>query len=244
MKKIILGVVVLVLAAAVLLAYFATQGPDLTAYEHLKEPAISTRPPQKMIVVEAKGDPNTVAGEVFETLYGLYYSTEGVPSWPLPAPRARWPVSPDQPMEEWIGIYGLPVPDTVTALPEHTAVPGMTVSLTTWTYGEVAELLYIGPYDEERPVLEGLRDYINESGYAYVGAHEEEYLKGPGMFFRGNPENYVTILRYEVRPVAEGPAADESAVDEGVTDGNTADEATVNEGAADEAVVEEAAVDE
>ena len=120
----------------------------------------------------------------------------------------------------------------------------MTVSLTTWKYGEVAELLYIGPYDEERLVLEGLRDYINESGYAYVGSHEEEYLKGPGMFFRGNPENYVTILRYEVRPLAEEPAADESAVDEGVTDGNTADEATVNQGAADEAVVEEAAVDE
>lgn len=243
MKKIIVGVIVLVLAAAALLAYYATRGPDLTAYEHLKEPAISTRPPQKMIVVEAKGDPNAVAGEVFETLYGLYYGIEGVPSWPLPAPRARWPVSPDQPMEEWIGIYGLPVPDTVTALPEHTAVPGMTVSLTTWTYGEVAELLYIGPYDEERPILEGLRDYIDESGYAYVGAHEEEYLKGPGMFFRGNPEDYVTILRYEVRPVAEGSAADEDAVDvdadEDATDEDAADEATMDEGAVDEATVDE-----
>ena len=239
MKKIILGVIVLVLAAAALLAYFATRGPDLTAYEHLKEPAISTRPPQKMIVVEAKGDPNAVAGEVFETLYGLYYGTEGVPSWPLPAPRARWPASPDQPMEEWIGIYGLPVPDTVTALPEHTAVPGMAVSLTTWTYGEVAELLYIGPYDEERPALQRLRDYIDESGYAFVGAHEEEYLKGPGMFFRGNPDDYVTILRYEVTPVAEGPAAEEGTVDEAVVDKDILDEAAADENAADKAVVDE-----
>ena len=237
MKKIILGVIVLVLAATALLAYFATRGPDLTAYEHLKEPAISTRPPQKMIVVEAKGDPNAVAGEVFETLYGLYYGTEGVPSWPLPAPRARWPVSLDEPMEEWIGIYGLPVPDTVTALPEHTAVPGMTVSLTTWPYGEVAELLYIGPYDEERPALQRLRDYIDESGYAFVGAHEEEYLKGPGMFFRGNPDDYVTILRYEVTPVAEGPAAEEGALDVG------ADETDAEEDVVDEAVVDEDADD-
>lgn len=214
MKKIIIGAIVLILAAAALLAYFAMQGPDLTAYEHLKEPAISARPPQKMIVVEAMGNPNAIAGEVFETLYDLYYRTEGVPSWPLPAPRARWPVSPDQPMEEWIGIYGLPVPDTVTALPEHTAVPGLAVSLTTWTYGEVAEFLYIGPYDEEQPALQRLRDYINENGYAFVGAHEEEYLKGPGMFFRGNPENYVTILRYEIRPAAEA-----SPGDEGITDG-------------------------
>lgn len=244
MKKIILVVVVLILAAAVLLAYFAMQGPDLTAYEHLKEPAISTRPPQKMIVVEAKGDPNVVAGEVFETLYGLYYGIEGVPSWPLPAPRARWPVSLDQPMEEWIGIYGLPVPDTVTSLPEHTAVPGMTVSLTTWAYGEVAELLYIGPYDEERPVLEGLRDYINESGYAFVGAHEEEYLKGPGMFFRGNPEDYVTILRYEVRPAAEETAAEEGAVDEGAGDEAVADETVLDEDAVNDATMDEGAVDE
>lgn len=234
MKKIILGVVVLILAAAVLLAYFAMQGPDLTAHEHLKEPVISTRPPQKMIVVEAKGDPNVVAGEVFETLYGLYYSIDGVPTWPLPAPRARWPVSPDQPMEEWIGIYGLPVPDTVTALPEHTAVPGMTVSLTTWAYGEVAELLYIGPYDEERPVLEGLRDYINESGYAFIGAHEEEYLKGPGMFFRGDPDDYVTILRYEVRPVAEGSDMEETAMDSDTAEVDTTEEVGVDEVTVDE----------
>ena len=234
MKKIIIVAAVLILAAAALLAYFAMQGPDLTEYEHLKEPAISTRPPQKMIVAEAKGDPNAVAGAIFETLYDLYYRIEGVPSWPLPAPRARWPVSPDQPKEEWIGIYGLPVPDTVTALPEHTAVPGLAVSLTTWTYGDVAELLYIGPYDEEWPVLQRLRDYIAESGYAFVGAHEEEYLKGPGMFFRGNPENYVTILRYEVRPAAEESTVDEAGVDEaGVdeagTDGTDMDEAVVEE---------------
>jgi hypothetical protein len=242
MKKIIIGAIVLILAAAALLAYFAMQGPDLTAYEHLKEPAISTRPPQKMIVVEAKGDPNAIAGEVFETLYDLYYRTEGVPTWPLPAPRARWPASPDQPMAEWIGIYGLPVPDSVTALPEHTAVPGLAVSLTTWTYGDVAELLYTGPYDEEQPALQRLRDYIDESGYAFVGAHEEEYLKGPGMFFRGNPENYVTILRYEIRSKAEA-----SAVDEGVTDGaddeNGEDDAGEDETGEDEVEVKETEVE-
>ncbi len=239
MKKIIIAAIILIVAAAALLAYFAMQGPDLTEYEHLKEPAISTRPPQKMIVVEAKGDPNAVAGEVFETLYDLYYRTEGVPSWPLPAPRARWPVSPDQPMEEWIGIYGLPVPDSVMDLPEHTAVPGLAVTLTTWTYGEVAELLYIGPYHEERPVLQRLRDYIAESGYVYVGAHEEEYLKGPGMFFRGNPEDYVTILRYEVRPAAEDTAADEAGVNEAGMNEAGVDEAGTDGADMDAAVVEE-----
>ena len=244
MKKIIIGAIILILVAAALLAYFAMQGPDLTEYDHLKEPAISTRPPQKMIVVEARGDPNAVAGEVFETLYDLYYRIEGVPSWPLPAPRARWPVSPDQPMEEWIGIYGLPVPDTVMDLPEHTAVPGLGVSLTTWSYGEVAELLYIGPYDEERPALQRLRDYIAESRYVYVGAHEEEYLKGPGMFFRGNPEDYVTILRYEIRPATEEPEAEEGGMDEADVDEDNQGDADEEEAKVKDAGVEETVVKE
>ncbi len=215
MKKVLLVVIILILAvAALVVVFFAMQGPDLSAYDHLEEPAISTRPPQKMIVVEATGDPNVIGKEVFGTLYDLYYGIDGVPYWPLPASRARWPVSLDQPMEEWTGLYGLPVPESVTALPEHTPVPGLTVSLTTWTYGEVAELRYVGPYDEERPALQELRDYIAAQGYEVVGAHEEEYLKGPGIFFRGNPEHYVTILRYEIRPLASGTAQDATTVDE------------------------------
>ncbi len=205
MKKIVLAVLVLLLAAAALLAYFAMQGPDLAEYEHLKNPAISTRPSQKMIVVEAVGDPNVVGEKVFELLFDLYYSTDGVERWTLPAARARWPVSPDLPKEEWNGIYGIPVPDSVMMLPDHTPVSGMTVSLTTWEYGEVAELLHVGPYDRETPSIEKLKAFISERGYETSSPHEEEYLKGPGMFFRGNPEEYVTILRYEIRPVMDLP---------------------------------------
>jgi hypothetical protein len=29
--------------------------------------------------------------------------------------------------------------------------------------------------------------------------HEEEYIKGPGMIFAGNPETYLTIIRYPVQ---------------------------------------------
>lgn len=229
MKKIILGAAVLILVATALLAYFAMQGPDLTEYEHLKEPAISNRPPQKMIVVEAKGDPNIVGKRAFELLFELYYDTDGVTAWPLPAPRARWPVSPGQPRAEWTGVYGLPVPDSVTDLPEHTAVPGLRTSLTTWAYGDVVELLYVGPYDEETPSLKRLAAFALEKGYVITSPHEEEYLKGPGMFFRGNPESYVTVLRYEIRAAAEDPAADEAGVDEAAIEGTDVEEAVVEE---------------
>jgi hypothetical protein len=32
-----------------------------------------------------------------------------------------------------------------------------------------------------------------------VGEHEEEYVRGPGMFSRGDPEKYLTIIRYRVK---------------------------------------------
>jgi len=40
--------------------------------------------------------------------------------------------------------------------------------------------------------------FIEENEYKVTGAHEEEYLKGPGMFFMGNPKKYQTIIRYPV----------------------------------------------
>ena len=203
--KLVLVFVVAVAAGVSVMSYYLWKGPDLSSYGHLIEPAISTMQPQKMIVVEATGDPNDVASGAYELLYDLYYSVDGVDFWPLPAPRARWPISSDLPREEWVGIYGIPVSDSVVELPEYVHIPGMTVSLTTWEYGEVVELLYIGPYEDETPSIERLRSFATERGYTFAGPHEEEYLKGPGMIFRGNPEEYVTILRYAIRPLMESP---------------------------------------
>lgn len=62
----------------------------------------------------------------------------------------------------------------------------------------MAEILHIGPYSAEVPTTERLQSYIKEKGYRVIGVHEEEYLKGPGMFGKGNPEKYYTIIRYRV----------------------------------------------
>lgn len=217
LRKLLLVFVVVVVAGVSAMGYYLWKGPDLTSYGHLVEPAISTMQPQRMIVVEARGNPNDVAAEAYEMLYDLYYSVDGVDYWPLPAPRARWLVSPDRPREEWIGIYGVPVPDAVAELPEHVPVPGMTVSLTTWDYGEVVELLYIGPYEDETPSIERLRNFAAARGYTFAGPHEEEYLKGPGMIFRGNPDEYVTILRYVISPMMDSPEGETSTETPGGT---------------------------
>ena len=168
--------------------------------EHLEDPQISTRPAEKMLVVEAMGDPRTVGGSAFGLLFQLYYRIPETPKGPMQtAPRARWPVEFDQPRSEWRGIYALPVPERVQTLPEHMAPPGLEAKLTTWEYGEIAEILHIGPYDQEEPTLKRLREFARAEGYQLADEHEEEYIRGPTMAGPGDPEKYITILRYRVK---------------------------------------------
>ncbi|HLF85194.1 MAG TPA: hypothetical protein VI837_13550 [Blastocatellia bacterium] len=192
----ILIISVLVASAGVALA----QDSSLSQFEHLKEPKISTRKNEKMLVVEAKGDPNVVGARAFGLLFQLYYSLKQTPNGPMQAlPRARWPQSLDTPKSEWIGFYGLPVPETVTELPQHQAQEGLKASLTTWEYGEVGEIMHAGPYDKEEPTMRRLKDFVKRRGYEIIAGHEEEYLRGPTMSGKGDPEKYLTIIRYRLQ---------------------------------------------
>jgi hypothetical protein len=153
-----------------------------------------------MLVVEAKGDPNVVGEKAFAMLMQMYFKIKDTPKGPnQPAPRARWPIALDTPKTEWVGLYAMPVPETTTELPQYETTPELKVSLTTWEYGEVAEILHVGPYDKEQPTVARLMEFIAAQGYEAIGAHEEEYLKGPTMFSRGDPEKYFTIIRYRVK---------------------------------------------
>ena len=170
--------------------------PELEA---LREPRITDLPSQKMLVVEAQGDPRTIGSRAFGLLFQLYYQIPETPKGPeQAAPRARWPASFDQPRSEWVGFYALPVPDAVTDVPQHAIQAGLRASLTVWEYGPTAEILHVGPYDQEAPTIERLREYVEAQGYVLAGEHEEEYIRGPTMAGPGNPEEYVTILRYKV----------------------------------------------
>ncbi|MFH1562725.1 MAG: GyrI-like domain-containing protein [Nitrospirota bacterium] len=171
--------------------------PRFSEYEHLKEPAIRTMPGQKMITVEAKGAPNVTGGKAFGLLYKTIYQLK-VKGIGKTAPRARWPKGLDTPKDEWVSIYGLPVPEGVESLPTQKSSSGLKVKITYWEYGEVAEILHIGPYDKECATIERLHNFIKDNGYKIAGPHEEEYLKGPGMFGKGNPAKYQTIIRYQI----------------------------------------------
>ncbi len=194
----VLGIVVLGVAAVALLF---NGGPDPAQFEYLKEPQVRVAADQKVLQVEAKGEPGTVGGEAFGLLFKTYFKLKGVPKGPKqPAPRARWPLSLNTPKEQWIGRYAMPVPESVGALPaQEAAASGLRVEITTWPYGEVAEILHVGSYDTEEPTIRKLMQFIKDRGYEIAGEHEEEYIKGPGMFSPGDPRKYLTIIRYRVK---------------------------------------------
>lgn len=199
MKKIlIIAAGILLVAAGV--TVFLGRGHDLSQFEYLRNPQTRFMENQKVIVVEAKGDPEVVGGKAFSLLFRTYYKIKGAPKGPKqPAPRARWPVELETKKIEWEGLYAMPVPLKTTELPIVKTEPGLTVRLDTWEYGQVAEILHIGPYDREKPTISRLIAFIKDNGYTIIGDHEEEYLKGPGMFSKGNPEKYYTIIRYRVK---------------------------------------------
>jgi effector-binding domain-containing protein len=197
--KIVVILVVIILVAVTFL-FFMANGPDISQFEHLKEPKISTMKDQRMVVAEAKGDPNVVGGKTFDLLFKTYFKIKGTSKGPKQsAPRVRWPISQDVPKSEWVGFYAMPVPEQTVQLPESKDETEIKIELTTWEYGDVAEILHVGPYNKEKPTIKRLVDFIKEQSYEIAGDHEEEYIKGPGMFLKGNPEKYITIIRYRVK---------------------------------------------
>jgi len=162
----------------------------------MKEPQILQMPSQRMAVVYTKGDPNKVAPEFLPALYGSIYKLKfdlkkkGI-EFKVDRLRARWPNAHLVPKDEWLGIWGLPIPEETTTLPQKVA--GIEVKIERWEYGTVAQILHIGPYSEEMAIVERLHKFIAEMGCEIAGVHEEEYLTRP------EAKVQKTIIRYPIK---------------------------------------------
>jgi len=163
----------------------------------VKEPQILEMSRQKMAVVRAKGAPDKIFPEVMPALYGSVYTLKfdlkkkGMPTFKVSGLRARYPDAHLVPKEEWTHIVGLPIPEDATSLPQK--MPNVEVKIETWEYGTVAQILHLGPYDQEYPTVERLHKFIADSGYEIAGVHEEEYLTSP------DAKVQKTIIRYPIR---------------------------------------------
>lgn len=63
--------------------------------------------------------------------------------------------------------------------------------------GAVAQVLYLGPYADERPTIERLHEAIAAAGLRPRGRHHELYVGDPG---RSAPEKLRTLIRQPVEP--------------------------------------------
>jgi DNA-binding transcriptional MerR regulator len=66
-------------------------------------------------------------------------------------------------------------------------------------------LLHKGPYDQMGRSYARVFEYVRGKGYEVVLPTREVYHKGPGMFFRGNPQNYLTEIQIPIRDGASAP---------------------------------------
>jgi effector-binding domain-containing protein len=202
LKKLIIIVAFLGLVALLFTLWMGMpKGPKLEKVAHLKTPQIITMPDEKVLQVTATGAPDKTAGKAFGLLFNAFFKIKEAPKGGknFKAPRGRWTADLNTPADQWTGYYAMPVPQSVTKVPKVKETDGLKLELTTWTYGEMAQVLYVGPYDKETPAINAIKDFIEKSGYEISGLHEEEYIRGPGMIFSGDPETYLTLIRYPVR---------------------------------------------
>lgn len=163
----------------------------------LKEPRIVRLPARTMLVLATAGDPNAEAGPAYRKLFAAFYRLPGQKAMRPPAPLSRWPrLDPGAVKGSWTGVYAMPVPGEVTAPPAG-ADPGVKVER--WEAGDYAEILHAGPYSAEADTIGRLRAFIGASRRKAVDGHEEEYVRGPGRVFRGNPNDYLTIIRLKLK---------------------------------------------
>ncbi len=187
-KKIkIIGIVIIGLVTAGLIFKYISDQKYLRQFDYLKEPKISIKSDQNMLVADVKGDPEEVSGSAIGKLYKVVYKYQDKNQPPIL--RGRWQFSDKD--NTATGQYGIPIKAEIKVDQDG-------VRSEIWEYGLVAEILHIGSYSNEKPTVDKLTKFISNNGYHTIGDHEEEYIKGPGMLFKGNPDNYRTIIRYRI----------------------------------------------
>lgn len=181
-------------------------------------------PAMNFLVVDGRGDPNTSADyqAAIEVLFSLSYTlkfmvrrTSGADYAVMPLEGLWWVDDPLQPdlfanKDKWQWTAMIMQPPQVT----HELVSaGMdevrrkkapsaldNVRFERFDEGLTAQILYIGPFADEKPTIDRLHSFILESGGQITGKHHEIYLND---FRRTAPDKLKTVIR---QPLQKGTA--------------------------------------
>ncbi|HAA38154.1 MAG TPA: transcriptional regulator [Firmicutes bacterium] len=197
-------------------------------YLPTKKPMIVEVPQMRFIMVNGKGDPNTSAlyKEAVEVLYGLSYTIKmskkssvqppGYFDFVVPPLEGLWwfednyfdgTVIGRKDEFNWVMMIRQPefvTPEVFAAAKAQLAKkkPGIDLSiarLEDFTEGLCAQILHIGPYDDEAATVAVLEEFIAAQGYQTVMSglrqHHEIYLSDPR---KSAPEKLKTVIRHPI----------------------------------------------
>ncbi|MEV5708008.1 GyrI-like domain-containing protein [Actinoallomurus sp. NPDC052274] len=177
-------------------------------------------PTQRFIAVDGHGDPNTSAdyARAVEALYAVAYTIKFTSKNALgrdfvvgPLEGLWWSDRPEvfitRAKDAWHWRMLISQPDWITddlidearqaALTKKGLPTIAQVRRETLTEGTSAQVLHIGPYDDEGPVLARLHhEYLAANDLRMTGHHHEIYLGDPR---RAEPAKLRTIIRQPVR---------------------------------------------
>jgi hypothetical protein len=186
-------------------------------------------PEMIFIMVDGVGNPNTSVEyqTAVETLYGLSYSIKtskkggkvsaGYFEYVVPPLEGLWWLANGSAIDFtekdkycWISMIRQPDFVTPDVFEDAKAAlskkkPGLdlaTARFERFTEGLCAQIMHIGPYDDEPKTIEKLERFITESGYqndiSDLRRHHEIYLNDPRKVA---PEKNKTIIRHPVKEV-------------------------------------------
>ncbi|HET7673763.1 MAG TPA: GyrI-like domain-containing protein [Candidatus Saccharimonadales bacterium] len=192
------------------------------AFRAKLKPDFINVPPILFIKVDGSGSPaNKDFQEALKTVYGIFYTIklwgkkhdlpEGYEDFTTAPLEAIWwtgvgqEFEPDRP-QDWRWTALMRLPDFVTREFFDEAVNELVEKKKTEIYkkarlenmheGCCAQILHIGPYDQQMKSLEKLYKFVADNGYEIYGRHHEIYMNDPN---RNPPEKLKTVLRYPVR---------------------------------------------
>ena len=172
------------------------------------------------LMVDGKGDPNTAPEyvEAIELLYGVSYTLkflskrEAGVDYVVPPLEGLWWAKDMSTFEsreksKWSWTMMIMVPNEVSKVLVKVAIknfqdkkPALDISklrFDSLSEGESVQVLHVGPYDAEGPILSRLHnEFMPENGYEFNGKHHEIYLGDPR---KTEPSKLKTILRQPVR---------------------------------------------
>jgi hypothetical protein len=174
-------------------------------------------PEMKFLMVDGEGNPNTspAFAQAIEALYSVSYALKF--DVKKKDPQRDFKVGPLEALwwntktggivmgkkEDWKWTAMIVLPDFATvnmvdAIKDQVARKKPVVALgkvrfETFREGKAAQITHIGPYENELPNIERLKELIRAEGGAPCGKHHEIYMSDPK---KTPPEKWKTVIRY------------------------------------------------